>query len=278
MGLLANTVKNGEFTVKSVDFLNHVVSGGTVTAASGNAGLLVGEVKDGATLRVGSLSNVPIVTIGSSNGSAGGVVGRVGSSTGATVGVTSEINLSSLTVNGGAAAGGFIGQATKLTLGADNKKVICPKTVGDEKSGNVGGFIGEVSFGSSVAFTGNEQIDTGDGVTLAGKVNDNGGVGAVFGKLAFIDSAPSVSFTGGEFKSSYSANGREAVFGGLVGNVMGETGSKAGKKAPSTLKVENLTTMFSLEGTTRSAGGIAGWVGGCNESATLEIKKSNVCY
>lgn len=278
VGLLANTVKNGEFTVKSVDFLNHVVSGGTVTAASGNAGLLVGEVKDGATLRVGSLSNVPIVTIGSSNGSAGGVVGRVGSSTGATVGVTSEINLSSLTVNGGAAAGGFIGQATKLTLGADNKKVICPKTVGDEKSGNVGGFIGEVSFGSSVAFTGNEQIDTGDGVTLAGKVNDNGGVGAVFGKLAFIDSAPSVSFTGGEFKSSYSANGREAVFGGLVGNVMGETGSKAGKKAPSTLKVENLTTMFSLEGTTRSAGGIAGWVGGCNESATLEIKKSNVCY
>lgn len=278
VGLLANTVKNGEFTVKSVDFLNHVVSGGTVSAASGNAGLLVGEVKDGATLRVGSLSNVPIVTIGSSNGSAGGVVGRVGSSTGATVGVTSEINLSSLTVNGGAAAGGFIGQATKLTLGADNKKVICPKTVGDEKSGNVGGFIGEVSFGSSVAFTGNEQIDTGDGVTLAGKVNDNGGVGAVFGKLAFIDSAPSVSFTGGEFKSSYSANGREAVFGGLVGNVMGETGSKAGKKAPSTLKVENLTTMFSLEGTTRSAGGIAGWVGGCNESATLEIKKSNVCY
>ena len=218
VGLLANTVAGGEFTVKSVDFSDRVFSGGTVTATSGNAGLSVGAVNDGATLRVGSLYNVPTATIGSSNGSAGGVVGMVGSSTGATVEVTSEINLSSLTVKGGAAAGGFIGQATKLTLGADNKRVTCPKTVGDNNSGNVGGFIGEVSFGNSVAFTDNDQIDTGDGVTLAGRMNDNGGVGAVFGKLGFIDSAPSVSFTGGEFKSSYSANGGVAVFGGLVGN------------------------------------------------------------
>ena len=280
VGLLANTVASGStFTVQSVAFPDDVASGGTVSATSGNAGLLVGAVNDGATLRVGSLNNVPTATIESSSGSAGGVVGKVGSSTGATVEVTSEIDLSSLTVNGGAAAGGFIGQATKLTLTQnEGAKVTCPKTVGDANSGNVGGFIGEVSFGSPVAFTGNNQINTGDGVTLAGKVNDNGGVGAVFGKLAFIDSAPSVSFTGGEFKSSYSANGREVVFGGLVGNVMGETGSKAGKKAPSTLKVENLTTRFSLEGTTRSAGGIAGWVGGCQESATLEIKKPNVYY
>lgn len=279
VGLLANTVKNGEFTVKSVDFLNHVVSGGTVSATSGNAGLLVGTVNDGATLRVGSLNNVPTATIGSSNGSAGGVVGKVGSSTGATVEVTSAIDLSNLMVKGTAAAGGFIGQATKLTLNqGGGAKVTCPKTVGDANSGNVGGFIGEVSFASSVEFTGNDQIDTGDGVTLAGKANDNGGVGAVFGKLGFIDSAPIVSFAGGEFKSLYSANGGKAVFGGLVGNVMGETGSKAGKKAPSTLKAENLTTRFSLEAETRSAGGIAGWVGGCQESATLEIKKSNVYY
>ena len=280
VGLLANTVANGSnFAVGSVTFPDNVTSVGTVSATNGNAGLLVGEVKDGATLRVGSLSNVPTATIESKSGSVGGVVGKVGSNTGATVEVTSAIDLSNLMVKGTAAAGGFIGQATKLTLNqGGGAKVTCPKTVGDANSGNVGGFIGEVSFASSVEFTGNDQIDTGDGVTLAGKANDNGGVGAVFGKLAFIDSAPSVSFTGGEFKSSYSANGREAVFGGLVGNVMGETGSKAGKKAPSTLKVENLTTMFSLEGTTRSAGGIAGWVGGCNESATLEIKKSNVCY
>ena len=278
VGLLANTVASGStFTVQSVTFPDNVASGGTVTATSGNAGLLVGAVNDGATLHVGSLNNVPTATVQSKSGCAGGVVGKVGSSTGATVEVTSKIDLSSLTVKG-TAAGGFIGQATKLTLGAENKKVTCPKTVGDVTSGNVGGFIGEVSFGSSVEFTNNDQINTGDGVTLAGKADDNGGVGAVFGKLDFIDSAPSVSFTGGEFKSSYSANGGEAVFGGLVGNVVGETGSKAGKKAPSTLKVENLTTRFSLEATTRSAGGIAGWVGGCQESATLEIKKSSVCY
>lgn len=280
VGLLANTVANGSnFAVGSVTFPDNVTSGGTVSATNGNAGLLVGEVKDGATLRVGSLSNVPTATIESKSGSAGGVVGKVGSNTGATVEVTSAIDLSNLMVKGTAATGGFIGQATKLTLNqGGGAKVTCPKTVGDANSGNVGGFIGEVSFASSVEFTGNDQIDTGDGVTLAGKANDNGGVGAVFGKLGFIDSAPIVSFAGGEFKSLYSANGGKAVFGGLVGNVMGETGSKAGKKAPSTLKAENLTTRFSLEAETRSAGGIAGWVGGCQESATLEIKKSNVYY
>lgn len=280
VGLLANTVANDStFAVKSVTFPDNVASGGTVNATNGNAGLLVGAVNDGAFLHVGSLSNVPTATVQSSDGCAGGVVGKVGSNTGATVEVTSAIDLSNLMVKGTAAAGGFIGQATKLTLNqGGGAKVTCPKTVGDANSGNVGGFIGEVSFASSVEFTGNDQIDTGDGVTLAGKANDNGGVGAVFGKLGFIDSAPIVSFAGGEFKSSYSANGGKAVFGGLVGNVMGETGSKAGKKAPSTLKAENLTTRFSLEAETRSAGGIAGWVGGCQESATLEIKKSNVYY
>lgn len=165
VGLLANTVAGGStFTVQSVTFPDNVASGGTVTAASGNAGLLVGAVNDDASLRVGSLSNVPTATVQSSDGSAGGVVGKVGSSTGtgATVEVTSEIDLSSLTVKGATAAGGFIGQATKLKLTQnEGAKVTCPKTVGDATSGNVGGFIGEVSFGSPVEFTGNNQIDTG---------------------------------------------------------------------------------------------------------------------
>lgn len=266
VGLLANTVANGStFAVESVAFPDNVASGGTVSATNGNAGLLVGEVKDGATLRVGSLNNVPTATIESKSGCAGGVVGKVGSNTGATVGVTGEINLSSLTVKG-AAAGGFIGQAIKLTLGTENKKVTCPKTVGDKDSGNVGGFIGEVSFDSSVAFTGNDQIYTGDGVTLAGKSNESNGVGAAIGKLDFDNSTKTVSFNGGTFKSTYGNGGAAAVFGGLVGSVRGYTNSKP-------LHIENVTTEFALEATSTFAGGLVGWLGR-DVGATLEVKNA----
>ena len=273
VGLLANTVAGGEFTVKSVDFSKQVVSGGTVSATSGNAGLLVGEVRDDATLRVGSLNNVPTATVQSSDGCAGGVVGKVGSSTGtgATVEVTSEINLSNLTVKGTAAAGGFIGQAAKLTLGAENKKVTCPKTVGDANSGNVGGFIGEVSFASSVAFTNNDQINTGDeGVTLAGKFDESKGVGAVIGKLNYDGStaSASVSFSGGTFKSTYGNGGAAAVFGGLVGSVTGCDKSKP-------LHIENVTTEFALEAAPNFTGGLVGWLGR-DAGATLEVKNAAV--
>lgn len=271
VGLLANTVASGEFTVRSVDFSNQMVSGGTVKATNGNAGLLVGAVNDGAFLHVGSLSNVPTATVQSSKGCAGGVVGMVGSSAGATVEVTSGIDLSNLTVKG-AAAGGFIGKAIKLRLGAENKKVTCPKTVGDVNSGNVGGFIGEVSFGSSVVFTGNDQIYTGEGVTLAGKSNESNGVGAAIGKLKFDDGETSVSFNGGtdggEFKSTYGNGGAAAVFGGLVGSVTGRANSKP-------LHIENVTTEFKLEATPNFTGGLVGWLGR-DAGATLEVKNATV--
>lgn len=272
VGLLANTVASGStFRVQSVTFPDNVVSGGTVKATNGNAGLLVGAVNDGAFLHVGSLSNVPTATVQSSKGCAGGVVGVVGSSAGATVEVTSGIDLSNLTVKG-AAAGGFIGKAIKLRLGAENKKVTCPKTVGDVNSGNVGGFIGEVSFGSSVAFTGNDQIYTGEGVTLAGKSNESNGVGAAIGKLKFDDGETSVSFNGGtdgsEFKSTYGNGGGTAVFGGLVGSVTGRANSKP-------LHIENVTTEFKLEATPNFTGGLVGWLGR-DAGATLEVKNATV--
>ena len=275
VGLLANTVANGVFTVKSVDFSNQVVSGGTVKATNGNAGLLVGAVSDGASLCVGSLSdvptlsNVPTATVESSNGCAGGVVGKVGSSAGATVEVASAIDLSNLTVKGAAAAGGFIGQATKLTLAqAEGAKVTCPKTVGDKNSGNVGGFIGEVSFGTSVEFTGNDQIDTGDGVTLAGKADESKGVGSAIGKLNFVDPKTAVSFNGGTFKSTYGNGGAAAVFGGLVGSVRGYTNSKP-------LHIENVKTEFALVATPNFTGGLVGWLGR-DAGATLEVKNASV--
>lgn len=267
IGLLANTVKSGTFTVGPVKFPDSLAAGGVVKTSSGNAGLLVGTVEDGATLNVGTL-DVPAATVQSASGSAGGVVGLVGSNTGATVNVTEALDLHMLTVKGTTASGGFIGKATKLTLGADSKKYTCPASVGNENSMNTGGFIGEVSFASSVEFTGNDQIDTDGGVTLAGKANESNGVGAAIGKLSFVDSAATVSFKGGAFKSTYGNGGGTAVFGGLVGSVTGCANSKP-------LHIENVSTKFALEATPTFAGGLVGWLGR-GAGATLEVKNATV--
>lgn len=81
----------------SVKFPASLAAGGVVETSSGNAGLLVGTVEDGATLNVGTL-NVPAATVQSASGSAGGVAGLVGSNTGATVNVTEALDLHMLTV------------------------------------------------------------------------------------------------------------------------------------------------------------------------------------
>lgn len=284
IGLLANTVNDGTFTVKSVKFPEDLVGNGSVTTNSGNAGLLVGEVKDGATLSVGTLAHVPAATVQSTSGCAGGVAGLVGTSVGATVNVAEALDLRALTVKGTTVSGGFIGQVTNLSLSqSEGAKVTCPGHVGDSKSKISGGFIGKVSFAKSVEFAGNNQIDTGDGVTLAGAehVKDTAdGVGPVFGVLALDDSSVSVSFKGGSFKSTFGDDASSAAFGGLIGFVSGAANSTDDEKNPlSLLKVEGVTTEFSLAKSPYFAGGIVGWLGLGNnpvKPAALEIENATV--
>lgn len=248
IGLIANTVESGSLTVESVTFPNDLTSGGAVKTSSGNAGLLVGEVKDGATLSIGTLANVPTATVQSTNGSAGGVVGLVGSSTGAMVNVTEALDLHALAVKSTSASGGFIGQATNLSLSqSEGAKVACPERIGDSNSKISGGFIGKVSFIQSVEFTGNNQIDTGNGVTLAGAAHVKGavdGAGSVFGVLALDDPSVSVSFKDGSFKSTFGDDASNAAFGGLIGFVSGAANSTEETSPLSLLKVEGVTTKF----------------------------------
>lgn len=281
IGLLANTVNGGAFTVKSVEFPNDLVGNGAVTTNSGNAGLLVGEVKDGATLSVGTLDHVPAATVQSTSGCAGGVAGLVGSSEGAAVSVTVALDLRKLIVKGATVSGGFIGQATNLSLSqSEGAMVTCPEHVGDSKSKISGGFIGKVSFAKSVEFAGNNQIDTGDGVTLAGATHardEADGVGPVFGVLALDDPSVSVSFKGGSFKSTFGDDASNAAFGGLIGFVSGAANSTDDEKNPlSLLKVEDVTTEFSLDKNPYFAGGIVGWLGTSAAPAALEINNATV--
>lgn len=268
IGLLANTVKSGTFTVGSVKFPASLAAGGVVKTSSGNAGLLVGTVEDGATLNVGTL-NVPAATVQSASGSAGGVVGLVGSNTGATVNVTEALDLHMLTVKGTTASGGFIGKATRLALGADNKKFTCPANVGDANSKSSGGFIGDVSFAGPVEFANNDQIDTGEGVNL-GQSGDTG-AGGVFGLLDTTNG--DVAISGGSYASKL-VTGSSSIYGGLVGRVQDVTNTE---KSNNTLhiKTDAAGNRCSVDTTCsvapRLAGGLVGWVAKSNNTGGVVI-------
>ena len=267
VGLLANTVKSGTFAVESIAFPDNLATGGIVKTSSGNAGLLVGEVEDGATLSVSTSAEVPAATVQSESGSAGGVVGLVGSNTGATVNVTEALDLQKLTVKGTTASGGLIGKATKLTLGADNKKFTCPVTVGDANSACSGGVIGDVSFAQGFTVKPN-MFDFGDGVTLGAWQR----AGALFG-MADITNGDIV-VQGGTYKSALTSgvddSTRRGSYGGLVGKVfataMGENEALRAfvvQKDPDQQDANKnkCTIEFKLASTLYYAGGVVGYVG-----------------
>lgn len=258
VGLLANTVESGTFTVGSVEFPSDLASDGIVETSSGNAGLLVGAVEDDATLSVGTLPMVPTATVQSTSGCAGGVVGLVGSSTGATVNVTEALDLQTLTVKGTTASGGFIGKATMLTLSADNKQIACPLIIGDASSACSGGVIGDVSFAQEFAVTSN-MFDLGDGVTLGATQR----AGALFG-VADI-SAGDIVVQGGTYKSKLASGNGGGSYGGLVGKVLAT--AKGDNEALRALVVQNdadkktCTIEFNLASEMSDAGGVVGYVG-----------------
>lgn len=272
IGLIGNTVESGTLTVESVTFPSDLASGGTVETSSGNAGLLVGEVKDGATLSIGTLTNVPTATVQSTNGSAGGVVGLVGLSTGAMVNVTKALDLQALTVKGTTASGGFIGKATVLTLGADNKQIRCPLNIGDENSACSGGVIGDVSFAQGFIVTPN-MFDLGVGVTLGASQR----AGALFG-VADISNGDIV-VQGGTYKSKL-ASGKDGrvsgSYGGLVGKVFAtKTGGDGALRAFVVEKdADNKKTCsieFDLASGLSDAGGVVGYVGDNSNSQPVAV-------
>lgn len=263
IGLLANTVNSGTLTVGSVEFPKDLVASGAVMTSAGNAGLLVGEVEDGATLSVGTLTNVPTATVQSADGCAGGLVG---SSTGATVNIAKALDLRALSVKGKVASGGFIGKATGLTLGADNKKFTCPSIVGDANSACSGGVIGDVSFAQGFIVKPN-MFDLGDGVTLGASQRG----GALFG-VADISNGDIV-VQGGTYKSALTSGENDSArgsYGGLVGKVFatekGEDGALHAlvvKKDPDQQGADKnkCTIEFNLASKLYYAGGVVGYVG-----------------
>lgn len=272
IGLIGNTVESGTLTVESVTFPNDLASDGTVETSSGNAGLLVGEVKDGAALSIGTLTNVPTATVQSKNGSAGGVVGLAGLSTGAMVNVTKALDLHALTVKGTTASGGFIGKATVLTLGADNKQIRCPLNIGDENSACSGGVIGDVSFAQGFTVKPN-MFDLGDLVTLGASQR----AGALFG-VADISNGDIV-VQGGTYKSRL-ASGKDGAapgsYGGLAGKVFatakGDNDVLRAFVVQKDADNKNACSIeFDLASGLSHAGGVVGYVGDTTNSNSQPV-------
>ena len=280
IGLIANTVESGSLTVESVTFPNDLTSGGAVKTSSGNAGLLVGEVKDGATLSVGTLTNVPAATVQSTSGFAGGVVGLVGSSAGAMVNVTEALDLHALTVKGTTASGGFIGKAANLTLtvGTDNSGkdasgnaiTIKPaRAVGSSSAGTyAGGLIGDASFAGKFTING-DIFDFGEGVDLSvSNTSVAPSAGGLFGELDISNGDVTVS--GGSYTSTLqngtdNNNSVRGNYGGLVGKLWGR---KDGEALRAFTVQDGAAVSFGVgsNGKLTYAGGLVGYLGEGNGS------------
>lgn len=280
IGLIGNTVESGSLTVESVTFPNDLASGGTVETSSDNAGLLVGEVKDGATLSVGTLTNVPAATVQSTSGFAGGVVGLVGSSAGAMVNVTEALDLHALTVKGTTASGGFIGKAANLTLtvGTDNSGkdasgnaiTIKPaRAVGSSSAGTyAGGLIGDASFAGKFTING-DIFDFGEGVDLSvSNTSVAPSAGGLFGELDISNGDVTVS--GGSYTSTLqngtdNNNSVRGNYGGLVGKLWGR---KDGEALRAFTVQDGAAVSFGVgsNGKLTYAGGLVGYLGEGNGS------------
>lgn len=280
IGLIGNTVESGALTVESVTFPNDLASGGTVETSSDNAGLLVGEVKDGATLSVGTLTNVPAATVQSTSGFAGGVVGLVGSSAGAMVNVTEALDLHALTVKGTTASGGFIGKAANLTLtvGTDNSGkdasgnaiTIKPaRAVGSSSAGTyAGGLIGDASFAGKFTING-DIFDFGEGVDLSvSNTSVAPSAGGLFGELDISNGDVTVS--GGSYTSTLqngtdNNNSVRGNYGGLVGKLWGR---KDGEALRAFTVQDGAAVSFGVgsNGKLTYAGGLVGYLGEGNGS------------
>lgn len=243
-----------------------------IDSATGNIGLLANTVKTNASFTIGKLEGLPssgtqAVKTDKDGASAGGLIGLC--EDGVTVSLTNPIDLSNFTVVGKAASGGLIGKASKLTLGADNKKFTCPAKVGDANSQSSGGFIGDVSFAGSVEFANNDQIDTGAGVNL-GQSGD-AGAGGVFGLLDTTNG--DVTIAGGSYTSKL-VSGANSVYGGLVGRVQDVTNTEASNNTL-LIKTDGEGNRCSVDTTCsvapRLAGGLVGWVAKSNNTGGVVI-------
>lgn len=254
-------------------------------SSAGNMGLLVNTLAEGASLTLAGLAlpdkldGTPTINATADGANAGGLIGEARE--GATVALPTGIDVSALSVAGKNAAGGLIGKATKLTLtvGKDNSgkdasgKAIAIKpayAVGSSSAGTyAGGLIGDASFAD--ALTINSGIfDFGKGVVLS--VSDTSAAPSAGGLFGVLDiSNGDVTVSGGSYTSTLQ-NGKDdnkhGNYGGLVGKLWGK---KDGDALHAFTVQGDTAVSFGVgsNGKLTNAGGLVGYLGEGGGSANV---------
>lgn len=235
-------------------------------SSAGNMGLLVNTLAERASFTLAGLAlpdklnGTPTINATADGANAGGLIGEA--QEGATVALPTGVDVSALSVAGKNAAGGLIGKAANLTLNiADGVTVKPACNVGDKDSACSGGVIGDVSFAQGFIVKPN-MFDLGELVTLGATQR----AGALFG-VADISNGDIVVQGGTyksklALPEEVSVNGS---YGGLVGKVFATAkGVDEPLRAFVVQKDADKKTCsieFELAGKLSDAGGVVGYVG-----------------
>lgn len=245
-------------------------------SSAGNMGLLVNTLAERASFTLAGLTlpdklnGTPTINATADGANAGGLIGEA--QEGATVALPTGIDVSALSVAGKNAAGGLIGKATKLTLNiADGVTVKPACSVGDKDSACSGGVIGDVSFAQGFIVKPN-MFDLGKLVTLGASQR----AGALFG-VADISNGDIVvqggtyksKFT---LPEEVSFNGS---YGGLVGKVFatakGVDESLHAFVVQKDADKKTCSIEFELAGKLSNTGGVVGYVGDSADSNSQPV-------
>lgn len=254
-------------------------------SSAGNMGLLVNTLAEKASLTLSGLAlpdnldGTPTINATADGANAGGLIGEA--QEGATVALPTGIDVSALSVAGKNAAGGLIGKATNLTLtvGKDNSgkdasgKAVAIKpahAVGSSSAETyAGGLIGDASFAD--AFTINSGIfDFGKGVALS--VSNTSAAPSAGGLFGVLDiSNGDVAVNSGSYTSTLQ-NGKDdnkhGNYGGLVGKLWGR---KNGDALHAFTVQGDTAVSFGVgsNGKLTYAGGLVGYLGEGGGSANV---------
>ena len=254
-------------------------------SSAGNMGLLVNTLAERASFTLAGLTlpdklnGTPTINATADGANAGGLIGEA--QEGATVALPTGIDVSALSVAGKNAAGGLIGKATKLTLtvGKDNSgkdasgKAIAIKpayAVGSSSAGTyAGGLIGDASFAD--AFTIDSGIfDFGKGVALS--VSNTSAAPSAGGLFGVLDiSNGDVAVNGGSYTSTLQ-NGKDDNKHGNYGGLVGKLWGKKNGDALHAFTVQGDTAVsfgVGSNGKLTYAGGLVGYLGEGGGSANV---------
>ena len=290
-GLAGKLSDNAVINIKqNLSFSNTVTIEGSANAG-GLTGVMANEgakANNGAKIitSAGAAVNFESTTVSSSAGAAGGLAGTMAFDTKLQTDGTAAITLTSMTIEGGTAAGGVSGKVDNVTSENlnGNVKVVEPSVGGSKSGAQAGGFIGNYTLNKEVVK--NDQTLPDKVVINAPTVFVHGsqspGGGNAGGYFGILNLQGAIQYTIGnseennkfEFQSTYKKEkgGNAEGYGAIAGQLT--TSAKE-----STLLIQNfkVTSNFT-SGSDRPMyhGGLIGRTGDDTESKATYLEVKNV--